>query len=156
LQEGRLVLLAFMSGASIPNANIGAILFKRLQIIGTTLRARDEEYQGHLLSRFEKEALPLMKKGGVEVRIHEVFDWKDVQKSHEMMEVRFLNSNSCCGVHKGSGSLRVSGIADAVLFSPVLVHNRLTRTPARSSWRFATRVSALFHSPLPLYLPTIL
>jgi NADPH:quinone reductase-like Zn-dependent oxidoreductase len=77
-----------MSGANIPNANIGAILFKRLQIIGTTLRARDEEYQGHLLSRFEKEALPSMKKGGVEVRIHEVFDWKDVQKSHEMMEVR--------------------------------------------------------------------
>lgn len=77
-----------MSGPKVDSVNLGPILYKRLQILGTTLRARNEAYQGHLLNRFETEALPMIKPGGVEVRIHEVFDWKDVQASHEMMEVR--------------------------------------------------------------------
>lgn len=89
--DGRLVLLAAMSGPKVPELNLMDILFRRLTIKGTTLRARSEEYQGELLSRFENEALPRIKEGDVEVRIYKVFDWEQVKEAHEMMEA---NKNS--------------------------------------------------------------
>ena len=89
--SGRLVFLAFMSGAKVSDFNLAEILFKRLTIQGTTLRARDEKYQTHLLGRFENEALDRIREGDIEVKIYKVFDWENVQGAHEMMEA---NANS--------------------------------------------------------------
>lgn len=76
-RDGRLVLLAALSGATLPaKAALAPILFKRLNIKGSTLRSRSAEYQGELLGRFEKEALPYLggEKEGKEMKvsIHEV------------------------------------------------------------------------------------
>ena len=57
-QDGRMILLAAMSGPKLPaDSALIPILFKRLNIKGSTLRSRSPAYQGDLLGRFEKEAL---------------------------------------------------------------------------------------------------
>jgi len=76
-QDGRMVILATLSGAKLPaDSALMPILFKRLNIKGSTLRSRSPEYQGELLGRFEKEALgSLGAEGGdkeMKVSIHKV------------------------------------------------------------------------------------
>jgi NADPH:quinone reductase-like Zn-dependent oxidoreductase len=93
-QDGRMVILAFLSGLTLPEKSLFApLLFKRLTIKGTTLRSRSPEYQGELLGRFEKEALPMI--GGddssMKVSVHEVFPWDKIQDAHKEMEA---NKNS--------------------------------------------------------------
>lgn len=71
--------------------DLSKILYKRLALKGTTLRARDEPYQRRLLDAFEADVLPLMKgegNGGVQVSVHDVISWERVREAHEMMEVR--------------------------------------------------------------------
>jgi hypothetical protein len=72
-----MIILAALSGATLPDKSaLMPILFKRLNIKGSTLRSRSPEYQGDLLGRFEEEALPHL--GGADagkemkVSIHEV------------------------------------------------------------------------------------
>jgi putative PIG3 family NAD(P)H quinone oxidoreductase len=91
-QDGRLIILAFLSGATLPDkASFAPLLFKRLTVRGTTLRSRAPEYQGELLGRFEKEALPMIVKGDMKVSVHDVYGWDRVAEAHREMEA---NKNS--------------------------------------------------------------
>lgn len=50
-EDGRMVVLAFMSGYEVPSVNLIPILKKRLRIQGSTLRARSAEYKKDLIER---------------------------------------------------------------------------------------------------------
>lgn len=76
--DGRIVLLALMSGVVVKELNIAQILFKRLRIEGTTLRSRDVEYQQLLRDKVVEEAVPGLAKGSLKVFVEKVFDWNDV------------------------------------------------------------------------------
>ncbi|CAO3643299.1 unnamed protein product [Cunninghamella echinulata] len=88
--DGRMVILAFMSGPVVENANIGPILRKRLRIEGSTLRSRSVEYQANLCQQVYdhaiKEHLCSTGEGKFKVIIDSVFDWKDIVKATEYME----------------------------------------------------------------------
>jgi len=89
--SGRLVLLGFLSGAKIENASLAKVIYKRLEIKGSTLRARDVAYQSSLMRLFESDCLPLFKpKGedGFEVLIHEELPWTQIKDAHDRMAVR--------------------------------------------------------------------
>lgn len=60
-----MVHLAVMSGDNVPSFSLMPILYKRLSILGTTLRARPPAYQTELMRRFKEEALPDIKAGDV-------------------------------------------------------------------------------------------
>ncbi|THH30587.1 hypothetical protein EUX98_g3592 [Antrodiella citrinella] len=49
--DGRMTLLAFLSGAELPFLNLGPILYKRLRIQGSTLRSRSAPYQADLIAQ---------------------------------------------------------------------------------------------------------
>ena len=90
--DGTMILLAFLSGATVPEgASIAPILGKRLTIRGSTLRSRNAEYQGKLLHMFRDNALPKIINGEMSIEVHEVFPWTKVQEAHEEMEA---NRNS--------------------------------------------------------------
>ncbi|RDX46586.1 quinone oxidoreductase [Lentinus brumalis] len=88
--DGRMTLLALLSGAVVPNFNIAPILFKRLRIQGSTLRARSEDYQADLIARFKKEALDHITgssgNGRIRTYIHKVYPWTEIQEAHREME----------------------------------------------------------------------
>ena len=81
-RDGRIVVLAIMSGAIAKEINIAPILSKRLRIEGTTLRSRDVEYQRALRDKLVEEALPGLTDGSFKIFIEKVFSWKDVSTSH--------------------------------------------------------------------------
>jgi len=84
--EGRLVILAFLGGVKLKDTNLLPILRKRLQIIGSTLRARTLDYQIQLTQDFWKYAQPLFAAKMLKPVIDTVFSWKDIQKAHNYME----------------------------------------------------------------------
>jgi NADPH:quinone reductase len=70
--KGRMVLVGLMGGAGT-QANLGMLLMKRLQVRGTTLRARPLEEKAAATKAFEKSILPHMASGRVKVVVDRVF-----------------------------------------------------------------------------------
>ncbi|BEI94395.1 uncharacterized protein CcaverHIS019_0608540 [Cutaneotrichosporon cavernicola] len=90
-RDGRMVLLAFMSGAVVDKANIAMFLGKRLQLRGSTLRSRTVEYQANLLQQFKEHALPLIVSGKYKVEVYKTYPWTEVIEGQKEMAA---NKNS--------------------------------------------------------------
>jgi tumor protein p53-inducible protein 3 len=84
--DGRLVVLGLMGGAQVERLNLGTVLSKRLQIIGSTLRARRLDYKIELSRQLHRFAWPLFERGQIKPVIDSVFDWADVADAHRYME----------------------------------------------------------------------
>ncbi len=84
--DGRLVLLATMGGSQVNQFNLMTLLRKRLQIIGTTLRARSLDYKIHLTNDFVKNILQDFDEGKYKPIIDSIYSWKQVADAHQRME----------------------------------------------------------------------
>lgn len=84
--EGKLVLMGTMSGNIAESANIGVLLYKRLRVEGTTLRARSLDYKVKLLDMVKQDVLPHIVSRRYKLMIDKIFDWQDIRKSHDYME----------------------------------------------------------------------
>ncbi|KIY69400.1 quinone oxidoreductase [Cylindrobasidium torrendii FP15055 ss-10] len=88
--DGRMVIFAFLSGRIVPQFDIGPILGKRLTITGSMLRARSKEYQAELIKCAKRDYLGRVSgqdgNGEIKTYVHQVFDWKDIQEAHRVME----------------------------------------------------------------------
>ena len=84
--DGRLVMLAFLGGVKVPELNLAAILRKRLQVTGSTLRSRSFEYKRELTDALKNFAWPLFESGRLKPVIDSVFSWEEVAEAHRYME----------------------------------------------------------------------
>lgn len=84
-RDGRIVILGTLGGDKVPEADISQILYKRLRIEGSTLRSRDEEYQGRLRNKLE-EYLPSFESGRLKIYIDKVYPWEEIQEAHKHVE----------------------------------------------------------------------
>jgi len=84
--DGRMALVAFLSGAEVEKVNLGPLLYKRLRIQGTTLRSRSVDYQTDILARFKKDALVALDNGRLKSYIHKVYPWTEIVDAHREME----------------------------------------------------------------------
>ena len=66
--------------------DIGMMLYKRARFEGSTLRSRDEVYQGKLRDQLVAHALPKFVDGTFKVYIEKVFDMSEIKEAHELME----------------------------------------------------------------------
>ncbi|KAI0917546.1 hypothetical protein AcW1_007277 [Taiwanofungus camphoratus] len=93
--DGRMTMLGLLSGAEVASFNLGPILYKRLRIQGSTLRARSTDYQADLIARFKQDALDSITGsdgfGPLRTYIHKVYPWTEIQEAHREMEA---NKNS--------------------------------------------------------------
>ncbi|KAF7357444.1 Quinone oxidoreductase PIG3 [Mycena sanguinolenta] len=93
--DGRMTMLALLSGPTIASVSLAPILYKRLRIQGSTLRSRTPQYQADLIARFDKEVLQHITgkngDGPIKTYIHKVYSWNDIQDAHREME---SNGNS--------------------------------------------------------------
>ncbi len=85
-RDGRLILLATLSGGKVSDFDVRQILLKRLKIIGSTLRSRSLEYQIKLTKEFKEFAYDKIASGRIKPVIDKVYDWKDVAHAHKRME----------------------------------------------------------------------
>lgn len=84
--EGKLVIISAMSGGVVEKVNLYEILRRRLQIIGTTLRNRSQDYKISLTKDFAKFALPRFLNHSLVPVIDKVIDWQEVEQGHKEMQ----------------------------------------------------------------------
>lgn len=97
-RDARWVCLGMMGGNALEKVDVGALLFKRVRIEGSTLRSRDPEYQGRLRDKLA-EYVPHFEKGGkLKVLVDSVFDWKDVVEAHKLMEENKTRGKIICTI----------------------------------------------------------
>jgi NADPH:quinone reductase-like Zn-dependent oxidoreductase len=82
---GRIVQVGVMGGG-MTNVNVGALLPKRVSLIGTTLRPRPIEEKIAVTQRFAAEVLPLFRAGTVRPIIDSRFPLDRIVAAHEHME----------------------------------------------------------------------
>ncbi len=82
--KGRMVIVGLMGGTAA-QANLGVLLQKRLQVRGTTLRARPLEEKAVATRAFEKSVLPHIASGRVKVVIDRVYALRDAAEAHAYM-----------------------------------------------------------------------
>jgi NADPH:quinone reductase-like Zn-dependent oxidoreductase len=83
--KGRMVLVGLMGGAAT-QANLGMLLMKRLQVRGTTLRARSLEEKALATRAFEKSVVPHLASGRVKTVVDRVFRLAEAAEAHRYME----------------------------------------------------------------------
>lgn len=97
-KDGRIVSLAFMGGAKLPEGiNIATFLMKRLRFEGSSLRSRDPDYQGKLRDKLETY-VPKFGDGSFQVPIEKVFKWEDVIDAHKLMESNTSKGKIICTI----------------------------------------------------------
>ena len=91
--------LGMMGGTKVPDStDIGAFIMKRLTFKGSTLRARDEVYQGKLRDIVEAEAVPAIRDARMKVFIEKVLPWERVVEAHELMESNKTKGKIICTI----------------------------------------------------------
>lgn len=98
--DGKLILVGTMGGSTLENVDLGKILFKRVQVIGTALRVQPMEKKIALTKEFASYSLLKFADGSLKPIIDSVWDWQEVNDAHQHMEA---NKNA------GKIVLRVNG-----------------------------------------------
>ena len=98
-RDGRIVHLGALSGTKLPaGVDMGAFVMKRVRFEGSTLRSRDEDYQGKLRNTLVEHSIPKLKDGSFKVPIEKVFPWEDIVKAHQLMESNQTKGKIICRI----------------------------------------------------------
>jgi NADPH2:quinone reductase len=83
--EGRLVIINAMKSAT-SEINMKKIMVKRLQITGSTLRARSPEFKHEIAKNLEKHIWGFLASGEIKPIIHQTFPLNQASEAHKLME----------------------------------------------------------------------
>lgn len=83
---GRLVIIGTLGGAQVQNLNLGQLLYRRLQVIGTALRSRSVSDKADLSLELVYMTQDLFQSKRIQPVVDSVFDWTDVADAHRYME----------------------------------------------------------------------
>ena len=98
-RDGRIVTLAALGGTELPaGVDIGAFVRKRIRFEGSSLRSRDENYQGKLRNTLAEHALPRMQSGSFKVLVEKVFPWEQIVEAHQLMESNKTKGKIICKI----------------------------------------------------------
>ncbi|ASN03925.1 NAD(P)H-quinone oxidoreductase [Virgibacillus necropolis] len=84
--DGRLILIGVLGGAEVEQVNLMELMAKRIQLKGTLLTPRSDQYKADLTRDFVNKAIPLFNKSKLKPVIDHVFPFDEVQKAHKHME----------------------------------------------------------------------
>ncbi len=83
--DGRIAIIAVQGGTKAA-LDVGALLRKRLTIVGSTLRPRSVAYKGELARALRERVWPLIDAGRIRPVIHQVFPAAQAAAAHALME----------------------------------------------------------------------
>lgn len=84
--KGRIVVLSTMTGARVADVDLGLVLRRRLEVIGTAMRVRTLEERSELVDRFAREVAPLLASGALSPVIDSVMPMTDIVRAHERLQ----------------------------------------------------------------------
>tara|TARA_B100000029_G_scaffold515845_1_gene624998 strand:+ start:2455 stop:3465 length:1011 start_codon:yes stop_codon:yes gene_type:complete len=82
---GTLIIIGIIGGAKT-EINLGTILVKRHQIVGSILRSRSIAQKGEIISDFKKVVMPLFASQKIKPVIYKILHLEDVREAHKIME----------------------------------------------------------------------
>jgi NADPH:quinone reductase len=82
---GRLALIGVMGGRKA-ELDLGRLLVKRQQIIGSTLRPRPVEEKAEIIAEFNRAVMPLFARGRIAPIVHRVYAIEEAAAAHRAME----------------------------------------------------------------------
>src|SRR5690606_7453460 len=82
---GRLALIGIMGGRKA-ELDLGRLLVKRQQIIGSLLRPRPTEEKADIIAEFNRAVMPLFARGHIAPIIHRVYPLEEAAAAHRTME----------------------------------------------------------------------
>lgn len=98
-RDCHIVNLAALGGTKMKGGeDISAFFRKRVRYEGSSLRSRDEDYQGKLRDMLVEHALPKFKDGTFKVYIEKVFDWEQIVDAHQLMESNKTKGKLICTI----------------------------------------------------------
>lgn len=84
--DGRWVLIGLLGGAEIEHVNLMELMAKRIQLTGTLLTPRSNQYKANLTADFASSVLPLFKNENVRPIVDRVYTFEQIQEAHKHME----------------------------------------------------------------------
>ena len=84
--EGRIVQIAFLSGAPKANVNFAKLMVKRLHHTGSTLRPRSNADKAAMVAAIEAKVMPLLREGRVKPLMDSTFPLEKAADAHRRME----------------------------------------------------------------------
>ncbi len=90
--DARIVSLAALGGSRVPDFTIAPFLRKRIQLTGTTMRSRTDDYRQRLTADFRREIWPHFADGTLQAVVDTIYDWEEVADAH-----RYMASNANVG-----------------------------------------------------------
>lgn len=98
-KDGVIVNLGFMGGTKLPaGIDISAFIRKRCTFVGSSLRSRDEVYQGKLRDQLVEHALPRFVDGRFKLFVDKVLPWEQVQEAHGLLEENRTKGKVICTI----------------------------------------------------------
>lgn len=84
--DGRLVLIAFLSGHVAAQVDLRPIMVRRLTVTGSTMRPRTTVQKGAIAAELREKVWPLLDAGRCAPPIYKVFPLKEAAAAHALME----------------------------------------------------------------------
>lgn len=84
-RDGRLVLIAFLAGSQL-EFNFMPVMMKRLQITGSTMRARSHDEKATIRDALLQQVWPALCSGALPTHIHAEFPLSQAAAAHRLME----------------------------------------------------------------------
>ncbi|KAL9580994.1 MAG: hypothetical protein Q9212_004162 [Teloschistes hypoglaucus] len=98
-RDGRIVHLGAMGGTKLPEGtDIMPFIAKRLRFEGSSLRSRDEGYQGKLRDTLWEHAVPAIREGRMKVFVEKVLSWERIVEAHQLMESNATKGKIICTI----------------------------------------------------------
>lgn len=89
--KGRMIVVGLTAGRK-SEIDLGAVLYKRARIVGTTLRMRSLEEKAAATDTFIRDVIPLLQSGKIRPNVDLVFPASEIVEAH-----RYLESNESFG-----------------------------------------------------------
>lgn len=84
--DGRIVIIGLLGGGRVENFNLNQILAKRIQITGTLLNPRSDQYKADLVKDLVNNSLNLFKSNDIRPIVDSTYKLADVGKAHDHMQ----------------------------------------------------------------------
>ncbi|KAB8127938.1 NAD(P)H-quinone oxidoreductase [Gracilibacillus oryzae] len=84
--DGRWVLIGVLGGSNVENVRLMDLMMKRIQLTGTLLTPRSDQYKAELTKAFSSKTNALFENGKLKPIVDSVFPIEEADKAHEVME----------------------------------------------------------------------
>ena len=82
--DGRLVLIGLLGGSTAPVA-LGAMMSRRLRVIGSTLRGRSIAAKSRVMDALRERVWPLIEAGKIRAVVETVMPVTDADQAHQLL-----------------------------------------------------------------------